>query len=188
MIRRPPRSTPLYSSAASDVYKRQLQSRVWLLQAGQTESYPYCRIFVIHAYLTHLDHGARSRKYIITGWSPPSQFHDQSLLTLAIAIVKYKYWRPELGEVRFLSQARTNIIMKDASSAPFLVSDITSVMIYAYLVLCRCRFRLHLYRALLGRLGASNALCVPVHRKDMCLQCQSELWRCCSSMLNHGLR
>ena len=25
MIRRPPRSTPLYSSAASDVYKRQLQ-------------------------------------------------------------------------------------------------------------------------------------------------------------------
>ena len=27
MIRRPPRSTPLYSSAASDVYKRQLQRR-----------------------------------------------------------------------------------------------------------------------------------------------------------------
>src|SRR5660397_55161 len=27
MIRRPPRSTPLYSSAASDVYKRQLE--VW---------------------------------------------------------------------------------------------------------------------------------------------------------------
>eukprot|EP00826_Nyctotherus_ovalis_P010213 TRINITY_DN12713_c0_g2_i18.p1 TRINITY_DN12713_c0_g2~~TRINITY_DN12713_c0_g2_i18.p1 ORF type:complete len:120 (-),score=45.12 TRINITY_DN12713_c0_g2_i18:3-341(-) len=28
MIRRPPRSTPLYSSAASDVYKRQYQRRV----------------------------------------------------------------------------------------------------------------------------------------------------------------
>src|SRR5665647_547604 len=27
MIRRPPRSTPLYSSAASDVYKRQLRER-----------------------------------------------------------------------------------------------------------------------------------------------------------------
>src|SRR5665647_3965535 len=27
MIRRPPRSTPLYSSAASDVYKRQLKDR-----------------------------------------------------------------------------------------------------------------------------------------------------------------
>ena len=27
MIRRPPRSTPLYSSAASDVYKRQLKTR-----------------------------------------------------------------------------------------------------------------------------------------------------------------
>src|SRR5665647_1572553 len=27
MMRRPPRSTPLYSSAASDVYKRQLQHR-----------------------------------------------------------------------------------------------------------------------------------------------------------------
>ena len=27
MIRRPPRSTPLYSSAASDVYKRQLEFR-----------------------------------------------------------------------------------------------------------------------------------------------------------------
>ena len=29
MIRRPPRSTPLYSSAASDVYKRQV---IWLLE------------------------------------------------------------------------------------------------------------------------------------------------------------
>src|SRR5450759_3604326 len=28
MIRRPPRSTPLYSSAASDVYKRQLRKRL----------------------------------------------------------------------------------------------------------------------------------------------------------------
>src|SRR5660397_148856 len=28
MIRRPPRSTPLYSSAASDVYKRQIQDVV----------------------------------------------------------------------------------------------------------------------------------------------------------------
>src|SRR3546814_2286891 len=28
MIRRPPRSTPLYSSAASDVYKRQLYARL----------------------------------------------------------------------------------------------------------------------------------------------------------------
>src|SRR5660397_48551 len=28
MIRRPPRSTPLYSSAASDVYKRQLLERL----------------------------------------------------------------------------------------------------------------------------------------------------------------
>src|SRR5660398_330290 len=32
MIRRPPRSTPLYSSAASDVYKRQVQ--------GDREDYP----------------------------------------------------------------------------------------------------------------------------------------------------
>src|SRR5660397_292090 len=31
MIRRPPRSTPLYSSAASDVYKRQLQYMVDIL-------------------------------------------------------------------------------------------------------------------------------------------------------------
>eukprot|EP00826_Nyctotherus_ovalis_P053037 TRINITY_DN6827_c0_g1_i5.p1 TRINITY_DN6827_c0_g1~~TRINITY_DN6827_c0_g1_i5.p1 ORF type:complete len:195 (-),score=62.50 TRINITY_DN6827_c0_g1_i5:937-1497(-) len=30
MIRRPPRSTPLYSSAASDVYKRQLQATLYL--------------------------------------------------------------------------------------------------------------------------------------------------------------
>ena len=28
MIRRPPRSTPLYSSAASDVYKRQMPGKV----------------------------------------------------------------------------------------------------------------------------------------------------------------
>ena len=34
MIRRPPRSTPLYSSAASDVYKRQITIRN-LLQLNQ---------------------------------------------------------------------------------------------------------------------------------------------------------
>src|SRR5674476_1696368 len=34
MIRRPPRSTPLYSSAASDVYKRQDQSLEQLLLGG----------------------------------------------------------------------------------------------------------------------------------------------------------
>ena len=35
MIRRPPRSTPLYSSAASDVYKRQEQGRNNLAASGQ---------------------------------------------------------------------------------------------------------------------------------------------------------
>ena len=40
MIRRPPRSTPLYSSAASDVYKRQLLGRrVW----RPTCPHPCCR-------------------------------------------------------------------------------------------------------------------------------------------------
>src|SRR5660398_208590 len=34
MIRRPPRSTPLYSSAASDVYKRQLMLRFHTQTAG----------------------------------------------------------------------------------------------------------------------------------------------------------
>src|SRR5660397_271731 len=35
MIRRPPRSTPLYSSAASDVYKRQLQYSLHLQRVPQ---------------------------------------------------------------------------------------------------------------------------------------------------------
>src|SRR5660398_305021 len=34
MIRRPPRSTPLYSSAASDVYKRQMKGKVYLVGSG----------------------------------------------------------------------------------------------------------------------------------------------------------
>src|SRR5660397_279407 len=34
MIRRPPRSTPLYSSAASDVYKRQLAGELPLERGG----------------------------------------------------------------------------------------------------------------------------------------------------------
>src|SRR5450759_3484385 len=37
MIRRPPRSTPLYSSAASDVYKRQEQGQVDLVAANSTD-------------------------------------------------------------------------------------------------------------------------------------------------------
>ena len=34
MRRRPPRSTPLYSSAASDVYKRQAEDSFYLVSAG----------------------------------------------------------------------------------------------------------------------------------------------------------
>src|SRR5674476_156590 len=34
MIRRPPRSTPLYSSAASDVYKRQVEHVTLILAEG----------------------------------------------------------------------------------------------------------------------------------------------------------
>src|SRR5674476_1532781 len=37
MIRRPPRSTPLYSSAASDVYKRQPIGRVGPLRRAKAE-------------------------------------------------------------------------------------------------------------------------------------------------------
>src|SRR5660397_171884 len=37
MIRRPPRSTPLYSSAASDVYKRQL-ALIDILTPNETEA------------------------------------------------------------------------------------------------------------------------------------------------------
>ena len=37
MIRRPPRSTPLYSSAASDVYKRQAYMRDRQEKAGYKE-------------------------------------------------------------------------------------------------------------------------------------------------------
>src|SRR5665647_1877844 len=58
MIRRPPRSTPLYSSAASDVYKRQIPysyanaiSSAYVYEVGQTKEkeiyilcqpIPYC--------------------------------------------------------------------------------------------------------------------------------------------------
>ena len=37
MIRRPPRSTPLYSSAASDVYKRQVSMGIWNAVGGRDE-------------------------------------------------------------------------------------------------------------------------------------------------------
>ena len=46
MIRRPPRSTPLYSSAASDVYKRQLPPHHLLLQQN-----PEWFILLVPAYL-----------------------------------------------------------------------------------------------------------------------------------------
>ena len=44
MIRRPPRSTPLYSSAASDVYKRQVSDdlALWHGASGRTTSSPVC--------------------------------------------------------------------------------------------------------------------------------------------------
>ena len=45
MIRRPPRSTPLYSSAASDVYKRQIRDR----RADGGNSDGYRRAIVVPA-------------------------------------------------------------------------------------------------------------------------------------------
>src|SRR5665647_2740165 len=54
MIRRPPRSTPLYSSAASDVYKRQ----VWIYL--YTNHYlPICRCHVYHLSLIHISEPTR---------------------------------------------------------------------------------------------------------------------------------
>src|SRR5665647_504364 len=47
MIRRPPRSTPLYSSAASDVYKRQL---LWLLRAT-----PFLEWFLVSTFYIFFD-------------------------------------------------------------------------------------------------------------------------------------
>ena len=45
MIRRPPRSTPLYSSAASDVYKRQLhQIGDAILRLNKERGYTFCII------------------------------------------------------------------------------------------------------------------------------------------------
>src|SRR5660397_24002 len=41
MIRRPPRSTPLYSSAASDVYKRQSDALAIAAFAGVADVLPY---------------------------------------------------------------------------------------------------------------------------------------------------
>src|SRR5665647_3738044 len=47
MIRRPPRSTPLYSSAASDVYKRQAVDHAmggWFLARGRDTARAVCRV------------------------------------------------------------------------------------------------------------------------------------------------
>ena len=48
MIRRPPRSTPLYSSAASDVYKRQLYAGIWEATPGKWrivyDEWEFCHI------------------------------------------------------------------------------------------------------------------------------------------------
>src|SRR5665647_1118132 len=46
MIRRPPRSTPLYSSAASDVYKRQI------LDSAEPVNIHRCGVYVHPAYLS----------------------------------------------------------------------------------------------------------------------------------------
>ena len=41
MIRRPPRSTPLYSSAASDVYKRQPKKRIGIISFNLKNIHPH---------------------------------------------------------------------------------------------------------------------------------------------------
>src|SRR5674476_1620763 len=48
MIRRPPRSTPLYSSAASDVYKRQGQSVNWRRSNRKPCKRSGCPLSLIH--------------------------------------------------------------------------------------------------------------------------------------------
>ena len=52
MIRRPPRSTPLYSSAASDVYKRQQRGSRYAIRAGRNlpdKEFRYLRTVIVTA-------------------------------------------------------------------------------------------------------------------------------------------
>src|SRR5660397_111289 len=89
IIRRPPRSTPLYSSAASDVYKRQLFSWVVL---GCWKGFGYCFLTDWHYdVLRKLGKTGMPNSYIafliktFSGWMPDENLVE--ILTLALTLV-----------------------------------------------------------------------------------------------------
>src|SRR5660397_29074 len=63
MIRRPPRSTPLYSSAASDVYKRQ----VWGGSQVRTEATGYGCTYFVEEMLKGKKNGFKGKKVVVSG-------------------------------------------------------------------------------------------------------------------------
>src|SRR5660397_21134 len=91
MIRRPPRSTPLYSSAASDVYKRQLRNlsiskpnQVWAVDIT------YIKMGRSHMYMTAvIDWYSR---YIV-GWAL-SDTLDTAPVLEAVCTAIQKYGNP----------------------------------------------------------------------------------------------
>src|SRR5674476_1703635 len=69
MIRRPPRSTPLYSSAASDVYKRQGMSRAVVERCGELGAAVLPGVVTATEVMAALELGCTTVKFFPAGTS-----------------------------------------------------------------------------------------------------------------------
>src|SRR5450759_5941960 len=87
MIRRPPRSTPLYSSAASDVYKRQLLGLVTVILAIKGRLRPLFFVWSLVVTLVLL------KGYIFSGYRfSPGEFRTAMYLIVGSVIALIGSW------------------------------------------------------------------------------------------------
>src|SRR5660398_50492 len=95
MIRRPPRSTPLYSSAASDVYKRQGLVNVGIIGLMKAlEKFDSTRNVQFETYARFRIRGAVLDELRSRDWVPRSVRHKYSKLEEAFHALKKNLRRP----------------------------------------------------------------------------------------------
>ena len=76
MIRRPPRSTPLYSSAASDVYKRQVNKETIIKRIEQRKSIENRTDDDLNTIVKRYDKYMETTKPVLDFYSKNSNFYE----------------------------------------------------------------------------------------------------------------
>ena len=119
MIRRPPRSTQGYSSAASDVYKRQgmdmLQARLVKTKVKESEVKSYVNDISITPLSIPMLCGPGAITNAIVMWNKATDWETKMIMVIAVAVVitlVYLILRSSSRIIKILGETGNNVMMR----------------------------------------------------------------------------